>query len=383
MTGSASHASLRRKARLARDEHDARSMSVTRALRLAMEKAADDDLAMPVAADGLQHRTMDHGALVESIAQDRLLVLLDGPQGARGAAVLDMALIVSLIEAQTMGQVQKRTAAARAFTRTDAAMAAPLLDCVLGRLAAQLSDHADSVWTSGFRFGAMMEDRRSLGLALSAPDYHVFTLDLDIGPGARRSQMVLALPLAGKMAKPGDDPAQIRAQQAFQGRIFEAPMRLDAVLARLSLPLERISQLRAGDLLPLPLDALRALTLEGPGRQAVATAQLGQRDGMRALRLFFAGDAGDAATAGMAGDAAGIPDQFAPLLPETEDNLPPAPAPIPPPIAPDHWDATPIEDEEGLLDATDLDRMLLDLDLDAADDVGDGMQGYGLGPAAA
>lgn len=376
MTGSASHASLRRKARLARDEHDARSMSVTRALRLAMEKAADDDLAMPLAAEGLQHRVLDHAALIDAMAQGRLLVLLDGPQGARGAAVLDMALIASLIEAQTMGQVQTRNVSTRAFTRTDAAMAAPLLDCVLSRLAEQLADHPDAGWTSGFRFGAMMEDRRSLGLALSAPDYHVFSLDLDIGPGARKAELLLALPLAGKSTAQADDPAQQRARQAFQGRVLEASVRLEAVLCRMSLPLERISQLRAGDLLPLPVDALRAITLEGPGRQPVATAQLGQRDGSRALRLSFAG---------MVELDPAQPDSFAPLMAEPEEEMPP------PPVTSqtDQWAASqPGEDEEGLLDAADLDRMLFDLDLDA-EDSSDAtpddlmMQGFGTGPAAA
>lgn len=405
MTGSASHASLRRKARLARDEHDARAMSVTRALRLAVEKAADDDLSMPLAVQGLTHATRDHAGLLGLLQAESLLLLLDGPHGARGAVMLDGGVIASLIEAQTMGQVQKRPAAARPLTRTDAAMAAPLVDSILIRLAAHLGDHADYLWACGFRFGVMMEDRRSLGLALSAPDFHVYQMDLDIGPGARTGAMLLALPVAEVATHDADDPAQARARKQFQGRVLEASVRLDAVLCRIALPLDRISQLTPGDLLPLPRDAMRAIAVEGPGRRQMATAQLGKCNGMRALRLSFP-ELQDIAPPDPAQDHGFQPmGTSATTFVEEEEEQQPADMPM---AAMDFGSVfasadtdsdialdmaampmtLPEDDDDGPLDAADLDRLLSQIERDSdamgLSDEADFMpQTIGNGPAAA
>ncbi len=418
MTGSASHASLRRKARLARDEHDARAMSVTRALRLAVEKAADDDLSMPLAVQGLQHVAQDHAGLLGMLQAESLLILLDGPQGARGAVMLDIGVIASLIEAQTMGQVQKRPAAARPLTRTDAAMAAPLVDSVMIRLAAHLGDHADYIWACGFRFGVMMEDRRSLGLALSAPDFHVYEMTLDIGPGARTGAMLLALPVAEPATHDADDPAQARARKQFQGRVLEASVRLDAVLCRIALPLDRISQLMPGDLLPLPRDAMRSIALEGPGRRQMATAQLGKCNGMRALRLSFPelqdiappdpaqgrgfeplGGASTAAEEEQQQQAGGAPDMAmdfgtvfagAGLAADTGDDMDDGMGRMPLTMAMPMSLSAPDtgEEEEGPLDAADLESLLSQMDLDSdamglEQDANAMPQSFGTGPAAA
>ena len=59
------------------------------------------------------------------------MVLLDGPCGARGAVRIDTALLAALIEMQTTGRVTGRAFGGRAVTRTDAAIAAPLIDAAL------------------------------------------------------------------------------------------------------------------------------------------------------------------------------------------------------------------------------------------------------------
>ena len=266
-------------------------MSVARALRLAAEKTADEDMQMALAVSGVQRSERDQAALLGMIPQDMLLLLLDGPKGARGAAMLDAGIMASLIEVQTTGQVQARAAAPRKATRIDAAMAAPLVDGLLHRAAGYLADHSDGAWTSGYRFGAMMEDVRGLGLALSAADYHVFRLTLDIGPGMRAGEVILALPCPVASAEPSDAAEKAAATQQFQDRVLAAPVRLDAVLCRLTLPLSELSLIKAGDVLPLNIDALRDITVETVGHRPVATARLGRLDGQRALRITLAGQA--------------------------------------------------------------------------------------------
>lgn len=266
-------------------------MSVARALRLGLEKAADVDLGMALVVQAVQRSEADHPTVLDQIPGDALLLLLDGPHGARGAMTLDAGVITSLIEAQTMGQVLARPAMTRGMTRTDAAMAAPLVDGVLTRLGTHLVDHPDAYWASGYRYGAMMEDGRSLGLSLTNPDYHVFRLTLDIGPGARVGEMTLALPCLANPADQLSAPDLATASQQFQGRVLDAPVRLDAVLCRVFLPLSQVSRFKAGDLLPLSTDASREITVETVGRRPVALARLGKIDGLRAVRLALSGQA--------------------------------------------------------------------------------------------
>ncbi|MDP5365159.1 MAG: FliM/FliN family flagellar motor C-terminal domain-containing protein [Paracoccaceae bacterium] len=287
MIGTATNAGLRRKARMARDEHQSRAMSPQRALRLALEKTADEDLSLALTAASCERSKTDHAGLIAMIPDAMLLILIDGPEGATGVMAMDGAVLASLIEVQTMGQVLPRQAPARPVTRTDAALAAPLVDGVLTRVTGHLAEHPDRYWTCGYRFGAMIEDRRSLGLALTAPDcpyYNVFRLPLDIGPGIRMGEVLVALPLlpdpaVAAVPEPADPSHQL------QDRVLAAPARLDAVLCRLHLPLSAIRALAAGDVLALPPDAMREVSIEVAGARRLATARLGKLDGLRALRL--------------------------------------------------------------------------------------------------
>lgn len=285
MVGTASNAGLRRKAKIARDEQEARAMSPLRALRLATEKTADASFSLVLSVQGIERLLVDHAGLLKMVPDGVLLLLLDGPDGAVGVMTLDAATLAALIEMQTVGQVLARPLRERPLTRTDAAMAAPFVDGILHRMSQHLVDHPDTFWACGYRYGAMIDDRRSLGMALGAPDFHVFRLPLDIADGLRTGEVMLALPqrAAPVVKTNGADTGEISAQ--LQERVLDAPVRLDAILCRLSLPLSDFGRLAVGDVLPLPSDALREITIEAAGRQLVATGRLGKVDGMRALRL--------------------------------------------------------------------------------------------------
>lgn len=263
-------------------------MSPARALRLAVEKAADEDFSIALRVGAIGRSLEDHGSLLDMVADGGLLLLLDGPSGALGLMTVDAATLSSLIEMQTTGTIRSRPVQARAVTRTDAVLVAPLVDSILRRTAQHLADHPDSYWTRGFRFGAMIDDRRSLGLALVAPDYHVLQIPLDIGQGARTGELVLALPVREPPAEHLAKVEQVKASPEFQARVMDAPARLQAILCRLSLPLSQMGQLGIGTVLPLPPDVLRDIALEAGGR-VVAKAQLGKLQGMRALRVKMPG----------------------------------------------------------------------------------------------
>jgi hypothetical protein len=67
--------------------------------------------------------------------------------------------------------------------------------------------------------------------------------------------------------------------------VQEADCRLDAVIARVTLPLREVMALVPDQVLPLPQAGLDQIALEGIDGRRVAWARLGQQKGMRALRL--------------------------------------------------------------------------------------------------
>ena len=72
---------------------------------------------------------------------------------------------------------------------------------------------------------------------------------------------------------------------ALADRVNGAQSRLEAVLARLRMPLADIMNLKAGMVLALPQAGLDRISLEGCDGRLVAEGRLGQNRGMRAVRL--------------------------------------------------------------------------------------------------
>ncbi|GAW33732.1 surface presentation of antigens [Roseovarius sp. A-2] len=288
MTAQHTASIIHRKARAARDGSDARAMSPAKALRLSLARAADTlfDLALTVAT--VEQRRLSLGLLVETVSDEGLILLLDGAGGARGAVVLDSQMMAALIEVQTTGTVRPGVAPARRATRTDAAMVAPLVDALLDGIDAEMTAGVEGYVPRGFRFGDRMEDLRALGLALDAPEFDLYRVTADLGPGVRTGRLDLLMP--ARRAVPPNAPDEkgpgTRAAHARMSDVaLGAPVVLDAVMARISLPLREACALSVGQVLPLTPESLGAIQLTGAGAHLVAEARLGQLNGWRALRL--------------------------------------------------------------------------------------------------
>ncbi len=286
MTNTTSNTILRRKATVARENHAARSMTPARGLRLAFEKTAEDDLGFALQVSGIERRQVLLGGVLSTLRDDMLLLLLDGPDGAVGAMALDLQVLSALIEVQTIGRVSPRAAPERPMTRTDAAIVMPLVNGALRRFPSLMNQDADGDWADAFQFGARIEDTRSLGLALPAPEYELFDLSMEMAAGARQGQVMLVLPVP--------PPAQVDATQEecqmvgspwLEERVLAAPVQLEAILCRISRPLSEVGALKPGKLLKIPASSLHAAALEAGNASHVADASLGQLNGQRALRL--------------------------------------------------------------------------------------------------
>lgn len=287
MTTTETTSVLERKLAAARDGAQSGGRSVLGALRLAMARTAAKLCDLPLAVIGAKQARCVLEDLGPFLADDRLLVLLERPDGQAGAVCLDANFVTALIQQQTMGQVSKLTGITRAFTGTDAALAEPLIEAMLARAANLAEQPPDQRCLQGYRFGARVEDARSLLLLLEADRFRVFDLTIDIAGGVGQGAVCLVLPdmpedpQAANASGAKQQPKGPHLDQAF-GSIRAD---LTAMICRIRLPLSELAAMRPGDVIPLVREQLKETELISIDGQCVAVGRLGQVNGLRALRL--------------------------------------------------------------------------------------------------
>ncbi len=267
-----------------------------RGWRLSLARAARDSARVQLEIRALTQIRLSLAELLELPEDMALIALLEGPGEGLGLMILSPATHSALVESQTSGRVAVAAPVPRRPTRTDAAMVAPLIDNALVRLEDALAEEEDLIWAGGFRYASFLEDARPLPLLLEDGDYRVLDARLSLGEGGREGRILLALPAEGqgRRLRPADtaSPAAPDAGQdpqnfteALTDRVAGAGCVLDAVLARLSLPLARVTGLQEGELLTLPGGMLDRIGFEGVDARRLAEGKLGQSRGMRAVRL--------------------------------------------------------------------------------------------------
>jgi flagellar motor switch protein FliM len=132
----------------------------------------------------------------------------------------------------------------------------------------------------------MIEDGRALSLVLDAPEYDLFRLSVDLGEGAKTGMLTLILPVQPKISQAAEGrEAQADASDGFKGNALDAPVTMDAVVARITMPLNEICQLAQGSILPVPTECLSKTELVAAGNHVVSEVLLGQMNGLRAVRF--------------------------------------------------------------------------------------------------
>ncbi len=243
----------------------------------AFAREAERKLGLHLRAGAHKCHQRTSAEIAETMPEQALIGLLDGPGQAAGA----------LVEVRPGVPVPRRP------TRTDAAMIAGLVDAMLGGFDQLLATDPDISWAGGYRYASHLADARPLPLILDEPAYRMMTLDLWFGDGDRRGTFSLILPARGRVAVAAlPVPAEERtaaAPAAFGdelGRTIDGVQAdLHAVLARVALPLADFLALETGQSLTLPADALRQVQIEGADGHLLGLASLGQGGGQRVLRL--------------------------------------------------------------------------------------------------
>lgn len=281
MADGATQGVLGLKARVAQRAFEARGMSAGKALRRALARSADVLWDLALVAQSVEIDVLDQDGVVDALAAGDLLVVLDGPDNVLGLAAIDREVLTALVEVQTIQQVTQVPVDDRTLTATDAAMAAPFMDDVLKRFAANLDDNPLRAGLEGFRFGAMLEDKRAAANLLNAPAYQSFRTSVDLALGRRKGRIGFFLP---QQASSPSQPTRSEPGRYEQTMKF-LPVAIEATLARIALPLGTIEGLKPGDLLPLTPSVIDNVELRAGRSSVVAKGRIGQMNGMRAVRL--------------------------------------------------------------------------------------------------
>ena len=297
MADGQANAALRRKIEASRaSAASAQQITPPKALSVAFAQAFDARLGLATAITQASEQTLTLPELLETLPEGGLLAVLEGPGDAQGVAVLDGGLIAAIIEMLTTGRISQQPPPPRRSTRTDAALAADLIDAMLRDFGAPFEGSATARWAAGFGYATYLEDPRPLSLMLEDVDYRVLSIGAELDGGKRSVSLTLALPSAGRgdaqPASPGGHGAQPMAAdgglpwaEALEAQVMQGRASLDAVLCRVPLALSRLQSLRPGDTIPLPAHALQEVSLRTcTGRDAMY-GRLGQSGGCRAVRL--------------------------------------------------------------------------------------------------
>jgi len=274
----------------ARSERKAKTMTLQKALRVAVAKVADALMDLPAAVLSVSMQDLNGEDVEAALDDGQLQLILDGPKGCLGAAVITPVVVGAMIQQQTIGTVSPGPDPDRAMTRTDAAICAPLLDALFERLASLLDEPDDIDLIDGFQFGAKAHDTHTLALALDASAYIAVRLTLDIARGARQGEVVLILPtLEARVEQPdetGEDPDDdAKHDGAGMAKLvmgLNADLRM--ILCQINLPLSGLNALKIGDRLDVTPGAFPNVQITTATGRILGRGEVGHVDGVRAVK---------------------------------------------------------------------------------------------------
>ncbi|GAB5445657.1 FliM/FliN family flagellar motor switch protein [Gymnodinialimonas sp.] len=218
-----------------------------------------------------------------------LIAAMEDKEGRRGLVVLEHPLVDALIEVQATGHVEETEQPPRKVTRIDEALCRDFIDLKLGAFALETAEQAGRDWPDRMHYGSNIADRAQLNLLMPDRGYRLLRTSVTLG-GRKTGTLVMLLPCDPAVARrralvdpKAEAPVDWSAQML--ACLGSAPMALDAVLMRVTLPLGEVEALEEGDLVPFDHSDLSAVTLEDETGHVFLRGALGQLSGKRAVRV--------------------------------------------------------------------------------------------------
>ena len=258
---------------------------------VALARAARDALGLDLVPGALKGSRVSLAELLDMPPERSFVAVLEGPREGLGVMVLAPEVLAGMIERQTLGRVTSQPPEPRRPTRTDAAMVAGVIDAALAALDQALVEEEDRIWAAPFRYASHLADARPLGLILEDAPYRVLRIEASLGGGEKKGMVLLALPALGRGTPPparqsrAEADSIARFQTGFADQVMASEATLDAVLARITLPLAEVMALAPGEVLRLGTAVVDRIDIDGLDGVRLGGGRLGQNRGMRAVRL--------------------------------------------------------------------------------------------------
>ncbi|MFN0114643.1 MAG: FliM/FliN family flagellar motor switch protein [Paracoccaceae bacterium] len=252
----------------------------------ALARAAQDLLDLPVFVGRAGLAGVALVPWLAAMPKEAMLLGLDGPEGARGLALLGPDVVAALIEMHMMRRMRAAPGAGRTPTRIEAAVIVPLVEQALELVSLAGAGVGELAWMTGWEGARFVADPRPLGLTMPDVSWRELTVTIELGLERQRGGTVgLVLPeRAGAAGLP-----EARLIGDWQERIETAGMaagaEVKAVLCRIRLPLAEAVAFAPGTEVALPDGALDGVRIEGRDGKPVAGGRLGQIRNRRAVRI--------------------------------------------------------------------------------------------------
>lgn len=275
---------LRRKTGAGRPPPEVQPMSATKALRVGFAKAAEEAMELVFQVQNVEERRQTVSALTQSLPENALLALLEGPADQFGLMVFDHVTTASVVEQMTTGSVLPMAPEERQPSTTDAVMCSDLIDRMIEEFEEQIAQAPNPPKVDGFRYAARLQEKRSIALAFDDVPYRCFYITVTVGRVARESTIVLIFPYDAPQ------PKRVKGEESAWGKEFKdvvmgTHVTLDTVLHEITLSLSEVASWDVGTLIPIPREALSRVEIRAQDGRKVSRGRIGQIGGARAVRI--------------------------------------------------------------------------------------------------
>lgn len=276
---------VRRKLRTGGSKAGPMDDRVARVWRQVAARALKASIGLNAQVTELSATTVPPDDLADMVQPGDLTALMENHVGDVGLALVDPDLITALIEMQTIGKVTDRQAPPRDPTPVDGALVGPTLDRVLAGAANALAENGLRDPVTDYRFAMLSEAGAPPTLALADLLHACITIELKIEGGKRTGTLRLVVPDTGASAEQ-KAAGKTDWQMKIGSAVLSSDVTIEARLGRVKMPIEDVTRLSEGDMLPLPVEDLHRIRLVVAQGDLAARGKLGQANGFRAVKIL-------------------------------------------------------------------------------------------------
>jgi flagellar motor switch protein FliM len=221
---------------------------------------------------------------LESLPKIAVTMMLSSADGEYGLCVINGELNDGLIEQQTLGRIAKASRGDRAVTQIDAALCEGFVRHVLKVMETDLAATTQASSVLGYVCDKAQFDREELALILTAEQMDVLKVTIDMGPGIKTGCVEFWFPAKGAIIS-AEGVISNPVGPKLLPYVLDVEVGVNAMLDPVPISLGKMLDLKIGDTVEIPREALVSARIMDSRGVLVTRARLGQLNGRRAARI--------------------------------------------------------------------------------------------------